>query len=491
MSDLKQKTAKGMGWGFADNISSVGIAAIVGIVLARVLSPAEFGIMAKTTIFISLAGIFMDSGFSIALTRKKDADEVDFNTVFHTNLMLSAILYVILYISSPFIAQFFNTPILTDIIRILGLVVVIQAFSIVQKVVFTRKIDFKTQAIASLVASTVGGGLAILMAFKGFGVWSLVALQILKVTLYTLMLWMLSPWKPTMGFSWVRFKEFFSFSSKLLTGSVITVIWNEIYSLVIGKVYTDSILGFYARADKMKTSITFNVSTVMQKVSLPMLSTIQDEKERQVRAYRKVIKTTGMITFTALFGMIVIAKSFIVVLIGEKWLPAVHLLQILSLSGIFIPLMSNSVNVITANGKSNISLKLDIIKTLLSVFPILLGIFYTIEWMLYSTIATFFVAYMFHVYYVSKVIKYPILDQLKDLLPYLIIAVIMAFPTWFIQYIPIPQIFILLLQLIAGGAIIFFVYEVIYKSEEYRDIKGIVIDTLRKLRGRSVHARRD
>ncbi len=491
MSDLKQKTAKGMGWGFADNIASAGITAIVGIVLARILSPAEFGIIGKTTIFIALAGIFMDSGFSIALTRKKDADEADFNTVFHTNLMFSAILYIILYVSAPFIAQFFNTPILTDIVRILGLAVVIQAFSIVQKVVFTRKLDFKNQAIASLVASSVGGGLAILMAVKGFGVWSLVAFQILKITLYTLMLWMLSPWKPTMGFSWMRFREFFSFSSKLLAGSVITIIWNEIYSLVIGKVYTDSLLGFYARADKIKSSITSNVSMVIQKVSLPMLSTIQDEKERQVRAYRKVIKTTAMITFTALFGMGVIAKSLIVVLIGEKWLPAVHLLQILSLSGIFIPLMSNSVNLITANGKSNISLRLEIIKTLLSVFPIMLGIFYTIEWMLWGTIVTSFVAYMFHAYYVGRVIKYPILEQIKDLLPYLFIAAIMAFPTWFIQYIPIPQIFILLLQLIAGGAIVFFVYEVIYKSEEYKDIKGIVIDTLRKLRGRSVHARRD
>lgn len=476
MSNLKDKTAKGLGWGFADSIFGTGITAVVSIVLARLLSPAEFGLIGMTAIFISLSTTLVDSGFCDALTRKKFADTIDFNTVFYTNMAISVILYVILYFSAPFIADFYGIPVLVRVIRILSLSIIVIAFSQIQKVIFIRNIDFKKQAIISLIASLSSGVIGIVMALRGYGVWSLVAQQLSKLTISSILLWVMSSWKPSFVFSYIRFKEMFSFGGKLLVAAIINVVWNEIYSLIIGKVYNPSLVGQYSRADKFRNLVTSNVGTVVQRVSYPVLSKIQDEKERQVRVYRKVIKTTMLLTFTLVLGLLACAEAMIVTLIGEKWLPSVEFLRILCLSGLFIPLMMNSINVINANGKSNITLFLQIVKTLLAVIPVLLGIFISIKALLWGMVAVSLISYLIHACFVSKVITYPLSEQFSDILPFFISAGVMALLVWFTGLLTLPMWLLLLLQLFVGFVVTVFTYQFIFKCEEYFDIKKAVLN---------------
>ena len=241
--NLKAKTANGIGWGFTDNVLSSGITAVANIILARILSPGDFGLIGMTAIFMTLSTSLVDSGFTGALTRKKDAGKADFDTVFHFNLAVSLLLYAVLYFTAPLIAAFFNEDILVPIIRILGIALIVNAFGIVQKVILVRRLDFRTQAIISLISSLTAGTVAVVMAFMGYGVWSLVALQVLKPAVNSLMLWVFSKWHPGLSFSGKSFREMFSFGGRLLVTSIVSTLWSEMYSIIIGKMYSKSVLG--------------------------------------------------------------------------------------------------------------------------------------------------------------------------------------------------------------------------------------------------------
>lgn len=479
MSSLKEKTAKGLSWGFVDNLLGTGVTAVVSIILARLLSTAEFGLVGMIAIFISVASSLMDSGFSGALIRKQDAKDADFNTVFYTNLVLSLILYVILFFGAKWIAAFYNIAELTNLVRVMGLSVIVMAFTQVQKVIFIRKIDFKTQTFISLAASLISGVAGIWMAVKGCGVWSLVVQQLSRLIIVSILLWVFSSWKPSLSFSFSSFKEMFSFGSKLLVSSLISVIWTEIYSLVIGKCYSPSLVGQYTRAEKFKSMVTTNIAQVVQRVSYPVMSNIQNEKERQVRVYRKVVKTTVLLTFTLGFGLMACADSMIVTLIGEKWLPAAGFLRILIISGVFLPLLYSSVNIFNANGKSNITLSLEIVKTVMAVVPVVLGIYYSIDALLWGMAAVSVISYLIHIWCVSRVIDYSVKRQILDILPSLLLSLLMAACVYGIGCLFTNVYLKLAVQLITGFLVVLLCYEVIYKSEEYEDLKGEILKVLR------------
>ncbi|MBQ8035068.1 MAG: lipopolysaccharide biosynthesis protein [Bacteroidales bacterium] len=479
MSTLKEKTAKGLGWGFIDNFVGTGITAVVSIILARILSPEEFGLVGMIAIFIALGNSLMDSGFSGALIRKENVTDKDLSTVFYTNLILSIIIYAILFVSAPFIAEFLNTPILVKLVRILSLSVLIMSFTQVQKVNFIRKIDFRTQAIISLAASLVSGIASIWMALDGYGVWSLVVQQLSKQAVVSLLLWIFSTWKPSIIFSWSSFKEMFSFGSKLLACSIISVIWNEIYSLVIGKMYNPVSVGYFTRAEKFKGLVTSNIGQVVQRVGYPVMSSIQSDPQRQVRVYRKVVRLTMLITSTLVMGLIGCADAMIEVLIGAKWLPAAEYLRILGLSGIFLPLILSSVNVFNANGKSDKTLLLEIIKTALAVIPVTLGIVCNIKFLLWGMVGISLLSYLIHAAFVAKEINYTVWQQVKDILPFFIISSVMSILVHFIGELEIKALYLLALQIAAGFAITLAAYEIFYKSEEYTDIKNEMMRVLR------------
>ena len=479
--NLKAKTAKGVGWGFADNILGLGITAAANIILARILSPADFGIIGMTAIFMTLSTSLVDSGFTGALTRKKDAVKADFDTVFYFNLAVSCLLYAVLFFCSPFIARFFKEPILVPVIRILGISLVINAFGIVQKIILVRRIDFRTQAWISLVSSFAAAVAAVAMAFYGFGVWSLVVLQVGKLAVNTILLWSVSKWYPGLCFSRKSFRDMFSFGGRLLITSIISAIWSEMYSFIIGKMYSSSVLGQYSRADKVKNMVTSNVSSVMQKVSYPVLASIQDEGERQINVYRKVLKTTVLISFTAVFGVWAVAGPFILTFFGDQWLPAVGYLRIMCFSGLFLPLMMCSANVINADGRSDITLVLEILKTVMGLIPVVFGIIFSVEALLWSMVGVSFILFVVHAAYVSKVIHYSVGRQLADILPTLCVSIVMALIVNAMNMLAISQWLLLLLQICAGGTIVVLAYEFVYKSTEYRDIKNELFRLIRKI----------
>jgi teichuronic acid exporter len=288
MKGLREKAIKGVSWSFVDNIANAGITFIVGIILARILSPAEFGLIGMITIFIAVSNSIVDSGFSSALIRKVEPKDVDYNTVFYFNLCLGIGLYLILFYSAPAISRFFKEPSLISITRVMGTILIINAFGIVQRSLLVKEVDFKTQTNISLIASIISGIVGITMALKGFGVWSLVAQQILRQLLNSIFLWVFNKWRPALEFSKDSFQELFGFGSKLLISGLMDTIYNNIYFLIIGKYYSAVQLGQYTRAEQFNSIFSSNLTSLVQRVSYPVLCSIQDDDERFVNRQQKV-----------------------------------------------------------------------------------------------------------------------------------------------------------------------------------------------------------
>lgn len=476
---LKNKTVKGTVWSSLDAFLGQGITFLVGLVLARLLSPEEYGLIAIITIFISVFNSIVDSGFSNALIRKQDATEVDYNTVFYTNLVISAVLSTALFFGAPLIADFFARPQLTPLTQAMSSIVVINAFSIVQNIRLTKNIDFKTKTKVSLIASVASGIIGIAMAFSGFGVWSLVAQQISKQLLNSVFLWVFNKWLPKLIFSWKSFKEMFDFGWKLLVSGLINTIWTEIYQVVIGKFYQPQTLGQYTRAQQFSSIFSSNLTSIIQRVSYPVLSQLQDDKERLKSGYKRIIKITMLVSFVLMLGLAAIAKPMILVLIGTKWLPAVPFLQILCFNMMLYPLHSINLNMLQVQGRSDLFLKLEIVKKMIGVLPLCLGIFVNIYYMLISSVFVGFFSYYLNARYSGPFLNYSIKEQVKDIIPGFSIALLMALPVYAISYLPLNPFVLLPIQLLAGLLIVLALCEKI-GLEEYKEIKSIVLGLLKK-----------
>ena len=301
--------------------------------------------------------------------------------------------------------------------RVIGWVLMINALAIIPRTLFVKEINFKVQTKVSLISSISSGVIGIGMAFGGMGVWSLVGQQLSRQLLNTLFLWVYCKWRPVLEFSVQSFKELFGFGSKLLLSGLLDTIFKEIYYLVIGRCYTAAQLGQYTRASQFNQIFSSNLTTVVQRVSYPVLSSIQDEPDRLREAYRKVIKSTMLISFACMLGLAAVAKPLIVLLIGEKWMPAVGFLQIICFSGMLYPLHAINLNILQVKGRSDLFLRLEIIKKIIAVGPLLLGVFFNIESMLWGSVCSSLIAYFLNSYYSASLINYPTKDQLKDILP--------------------------------------------------------------------------
>ena len=359
---LKSKTVKGVGWSFADSLGSQGITFIVGLVLARMLTPAEYGLIGIILIFVNIFNSIVNSGFSAALIRKKDATDDDYSTVFITNMAISVVLSIALFFSAPLIADFFNQPQLDALSKAMSCIVIINALGLVQFTILTKRIDFKTHTKISLIASISSGIIGISIAFAGYGVWSLVGQQISMQLLKTLLLWLYNKWIPNMHFSIKSFKELFGFGWKLLVSSLIDVLWRDLYQVIIGKCYSPATLGQYTRSNLFSSLFSSNLTTIIQRVSYPVLSSIQDDKDRMKQAYRRVIKVTMLITFVLMLGLAAVAQPLILVLIGEQWIIASYFLPIICLQMFLYPLHAINLNMLQVQGRSDLFLRLEIIK---------------------------------------------------------------------------------------------------------------------------------
>lgn len=476
---LRNTTIKGVGWSFTDSILSQGITFLIGIVLARLLSPEEYGLIGILMIFIVISESIVNSGLNSALIRKQEATEEDFNTVFITNLILSFVMYGILFLCAPLISTFFDKLQLTILLRVLGVVVIFNALSIVPLTKLTKQINFKTITLCSLVSAIISGTIGVTMAFMGYGVWALVGQQISRQLTYALALLIANQWFPKIQFSFDSFKELWNFGWKLLVSGLIDTIWREIYKVVIGKCYSPTTLGHYTQAHTYSSIFSSNLTTIIQRVSYPALSKLQNEKERLKQAYRQVIKVTMLVTFVFMFGLAGCAKNFIYVLIGEQWLPCVGYLQILCFSMALYPLHAINLNMLQVQGRSDLFLKLEIIKKCIAVIPILLGIFIDIYWMLVGSVIIGWIAYYLNAYYSGPYLNYSIGSQIKDILPAMLLALGMAIIVFFVGLLPISPYILLPIQIIIGAIIVFVLCE-ITKLNEYMQIKNIALSILKK-----------
>jgi len=476
---LRNKTVRGVSWSFLDNISSSGISFLVGLILARLLTPGEYGILAMITIFIAISNSIVDSGFSNALIRKTNTTDTDYNTVFYFNLVIGFILYLVLYISAPLISSFFKEPMLVPITRVLGIILLFNSLSIIQRTILVKKVDFKTQTKISLIASISSGIVGIVMAFAGCGVWSLVGQQISRQLLSTLFLWVYNKWRPALEFSKKSFNELFCFGSKLLVSGLLDTIYKNIYYIVIGRFYHASLLGQYTRAEQFSFIFSSNLTSVIQRVSYPVLSSIQDDTKRLKEAYRKIIKTTMLITFACMLGLAAVAKPLILLLIGEKWIVAISFLQILCFAEMLYPLHAINLNVLQVKGRSDIFLKLEIVKKLIAVLPVVLGVVLGIYYMLWGAVCMSLISFFLNSYYSAELIGYSTKEQIKDILPTFLISIFSAACMWSITLLDISLYAMLPLQCIVGISVAVFIYE---KSnlKEYQEIKQLFLFSIKR-----------
>ena len=352
-------------------------------------------------------------------------------------------------------------------------ILIINAFAIVQRTILVKEIDFKTQTKCSIISSILSGAIGISMAFMGYGVWALVGQQLSKGVINSLCLWIFNRWIPRFIFSWESFNSLFSFGWKILVSGLINIIWGKISSLVIGKCYSTELLGQYTRASQFSDMFSSNLTMVVQRVSYPALSQIQDDLSRLKSADKRVIKTTMLVSFTLLLGLAACAKSLIVVLVGEQWLPCVPYLQIICFSAMLTPLQAINLNMLQVQGRSDLFLKLEIIKKSIGVFPILLGIFVSIYGMLIGYCVTSVIALYLNSYYSGRYLNYSIREQLFDIGPSFVSAVIMAIVVWFASMLPVNAIWVFLLQIVIGFLLTIVINE-IWKKDEYVEIRGIL-----------------
>lgn len=472
--NLKDKTIKGVGWSAADAFLGQGVTFIVGIVLARLLSPAEYGLIGICIIFTTVLSGIVDSGFSTALIRRKDVTDDDYNTMFITNMTISILMFVGLYGCSPLIAIFFERPELVTILRVMGLILIIQALSITQVTILTKRIDFKTKTKASLFSAVCSGLIGIFMAFNGFGVWSLVGQLLSKQTLYTMALWILNRWCPKLKFSRDSFHYMWGFGWKMMLSGLLSNIWAELYQVVVGKFYSPSTLGQYTRAKEYASLFSANFTSIIQRVSFPTLSELQDTEERLVYAYRKIIKLSMFITTLCMFFLAAVSEPFIYCLIGSKWSDAAHFLPLICISLSLYPLHAINLNMLKVQGRSDIFLIIEIVKKILSIFPICCGIFIGIYSMLVGSIIIGILSFFLNSYYTGIKLKYSSWMQIKDVMPSYTIAFIVAISVFFLKFIPISYFLILPLQMLVGMIVFFTICE-LFHIEEYAEIKKIIV----------------
>ena len=478
---LKDKTVKGTFWSATDAFLGQGVTFLVGIVLARKLTPIEYGLIGIVLIFTIILSGVVDSGFSNALIRKKDTTNEDYNTMFITNMAMSVAMFLLLYVSAPFIAQFFGREELVDLCRVMGLILIIQALSITQTTILIKQIDFKTKTKASLISAIASGVVGIRMAYTGFGVWALVGQQISKNLLYTIVLWVLVRWCPKLSFSIESFRYMWGFGWKMLLSGLLNNIWNQLYQVVVGKFYAPATLGQYTRSKEYANIFSSNLTAIIQRVSYPALAEVQDDTERMVMAYRKIIKVSMFITVVCMFSIGATAEPLIFCLIGPQWSEAASYLPLICLSMVLYPLHSINLNMLQIQGRSDIFLELEIIKKIIAVAPLLLGALVSIQWMLWGVVVTGIISFFLNSYYTGKKLKYSSWMQLKDISSSFSISFVVALSIYFFKYLPISYWIVLPLQLSMGCILLLIICEK-KQLEEYIELKAISKKVLNRIR---------
>ena len=475
MSSIKNDTLSSFKWGIIGRFSTQGVNFLLGLIMARILTPEDYGTIGMIGIFIAIASTFVESGFSNALIRKLNRTETDFSTAFYFNIIVGLVAYGILFIAAPYIAIFFQSPILKSIVRVISLNIFIGSFAIVQNARLTIDLDFKSLAKISLISTLVSGVLGVILAYKGFGVWALAYQSVTSNLLSMILLWIKAKWWPKEHFSRDSFHNLFSYGSKLLASSLLHTLYCNMTTLVIGKVYSSKDLGYYSRGEQFATLPSSNITNVLQRITFPILSKLQNDSARLIQIYRKYIRITSICIFFLMCLLAALAEPVIITLLTDKWANSIIYLQIFCFALMFDHICLLNLNLLQVKGRSDLFLRLEIIKKSISFTILMISIPFGVLTICLSKVLYTQIAVYINTYYTGKLFGLGYIAQIKDFAKYLFISLISVAPAYLLTYSPLPQLYILCIgSILAVALYLYFLRNDIYMQEIINIIKSFI-----------------
>lgn len=472
-NNLSSKVITSLLWKFLERIGTQGIQFVVSIILARLLLPDDYGVVTMILVFTSIANVFIQTGFSISLVQKKDADELDFSSVFYVSIIVALICYIILFVAAPYISKFYNMPEITSILRVISISLFFGAISSIQNAKISKEMQFKKLFFSSLGAILVSGATGIIMAYKGYGPWALVGQQLSNEIVTCIILWFTCGWRPKAIFSIKRVKTLLSFGWKILCSSLLDSLYRNIYNLTIGKVYSSETLGNYNKGEQFPKLIAVNVDNTMNSVMMSAFSKEQDRKDIIKKMVRRTIKTGSLIMFPMMFGLAAISETIVKILLTDKWIGCVPYMQLLCIVYALYPINSANMQAIKALGRSDYSLKIEIIKKVFGIAVLALTLHSGVLAMTIGQVIVSLISAFISAFPNRKLINYKHGEMLKDLIPSLILSIIMSVIVYSIKFININQYVIILMQIIIG-VIIYFGLAYMFKLESFNYLLKIL-----------------
>lgn len=451
---VRSKLLHGVAWNFTEKFLVKAVSFVISIILARLLAPSDYGLTGMLAVFLSVSSVFIEGGLAKALIQRQDCQDIDYSTAFVTNVSMSLVIYVVLFFAAPLIADFYDEPLLVSLTRAMALTIVLGSFNIVQRAKLMANVDFKSLAQINVLSIIVTGAIGITMAYLGYGVWALVG-QAIGSTLFLIFIFpFYSKWKPSLRFSKESFSRLFGFGSKLMITGVYSVIFNNIATICIGKAYKSQQLGYYTRASQFPDLISFTVNDVLGTVTFPVLSELQNDKDRLVAVYRKSLLATALVIFPVMVLCALLAYPLVLILLTEKWVPCVVLMQWLCLARIFTPLSALNMNILNAVGRSDLFMKLDFSKAPLTIIILAITIPISVEAIVIGSFVDSFLCFFINAYLPGRMFGYGAWQQLKDW-KYIILSILLMSVAVYLFMLVVQNVW---LQLLVGGTIGIVVY---------------------------------
>lgn len=453
-------------WRFTERTAAQLVTFVVSIILARILSPEYYGTIALVTVFTTILQVFVDSGLGIALIQKKDADDLDFSSVFFFNMFMCVVLYIVMYIASPYIAAFYNDKGLTPIIRLISLTIIISGVKGIQQAYVSRNMLFKRFFFSTIGGTIASAIIGIILAYRGYGVWALAIQQVSNTAIDTLILWLTVKWKPKFMFSFQRLKRLLRFGWKLLVSALLDTIYGNLRNLIIGKKYTSADLAYFDQGDKLPKAIVTNINVSIDSVLLPTMSKMQDKTEAVRTLTRRAIRISVYIVAPLMIGFACCADSLVRLVLTDKWLPCVPFIRILSVSYLFWPIHTANLNAIKAVGRSDIFLKLEVIKKAVGLALLLSTMWFGVKIMAYGLIVECLLGLIVNTWPNKKLLHYGYIDQMRDIAPSVLLSMAMGVAVYCVGLISMPEIVKVVAQ-ITLGIVIYVAGSGIFRMKEF------------------------
>lgn len=481
--NYKKTTLSGLIWKFAERIGAQLISTIVSIILARILLPEDYGVVALTTIFITIANVFVNSGFGQALIQKKDSDELDFSSIFYTGLFVSILLYLGLFFASPYIAEWFEEPLLSPILRVVGLQLPISALSSVQSAYISKHFLFRKVFLSSLLGTILSAIVGIWMAYAGYGPWALVAQHLTTLIVGQLVLLITVKWRPKLCYSWKRTKSLFGYSWKLLGSGLLDVGYNELRGIIIGKKYSSVDLAYYNKGKTLPSLVGDNLNGPINGVLFPVMSAEQEDKKRVKNMTRRSIQASCYLMFPILMGLAAVAPVLVPVLFTDKWNSMIPFLQIISITYLFYPIHTANLQAIKALGRSDLFLRLEVIKKVIGLAILSITMWFGVFWIVMGGLISSFLGLIINSYPNRKLLNYNIFEQIKDILPYLGLVLLMGVPVYMMNYLYSIlnwNMYLVLVLQVLVGAIIYIGLSWLLRLEIFRYLLNTIKEFFKK-----------